>query len=161
MTSHFPRFHTSTPKDSGARPKTQVSGDRIPALGGCLCSACVALEKEPDSMNKREIDREFQDLTACYERVKNEYEKRMSASQNKSANTVVDNGIKIDKKVTFKNTTQVSPVSLGISPHHKETELDALHRQTKELEIQELDFSLALHRSQLEACKTMAIHLQI
>lgn len=34
--------------------------------------------------------------------------------------------------------------------------MDALHRQIKELEIQELELSLTLHRSQLEACKTMA-----
>ena len=155
MTSPFPPFHTSTPKDSGARPKTQVLGDRIPALGDSVCSAFVALEKESDSMKEKEIDREFQDLTACYERVKNEYEKRKSASQNKSAKTVVDNGLKVDKKVTFKNTTQVTPVSLGASPHHKETELDALHRHIKELEIQELELSLALHRSQLDAGKTM------
>ena len=56
---------------------------------------------------------------------------RKSASQNTSANTVVDNGIKVDKNVTFKNTTQVSLVSLGTSPHLKETELDALHRQKR------------------------------
>lgn len=88
MNSHLPPFHTSTPKDSGARPKTQVSGDRIPALGDSLCSAFVALEKVPDSMNKREIDREFQDLTACYERVKNEYEKSTRMSTRRESQQV-------------------------------------------------------------------------
>ena len=46
MTSSFSPFHTSTPKDSGARPKTQVLGDRIPALDDSLSSAFVAHEKK-------------------------------------------------------------------------------------------------------------------
>lgn len=67
-------------------------------------------------------------MTACYERVKNEYEKRKSASQNKSAklNDTVDIGARVDKKVTFKNTVQGSIESLGVSPLCRETEIGAL-----------------------------------
>lgn len=96
-------------------------------------------------------------MTACYERVKNEYEKRKSASQNKSAklNDTVDIGARVDKKVTFKNTVQGSIESLGVSPLCRETEIGALQRQIKELEKQELEFSIALHRSQLDSYKSV------
>lgn len=160
MTSPLPPFHTSTPKDSGARPKIHFQGARSHALDDSLYPDFVALEKEPDSMNEKEMDREFQELTACYERVKNEYEKRKSVHRNKSAklgdHAFVDNGARIDQKVTFEDSAQGSPVGLGASSHSRETDTDALQRQIKELERQELELFIALHRSQLDAYKSVA-----
>lgn len=99
---------------------------------------------------------EFQDLTACFERVKSEYEKRKLASQKKCANSVnvsVDQGAKVDKKVSFMDSTQSSPVGLGVFPHGREADLEELQRQAKELEKHEFELSIALQRSQIYTYK--------
>ena len=64
----------------------------------------LPLKNNPDSLDEKEIDRKFPDLTACYERVKNEYERKL-VGQNKSVNTVVGNSVKVDKNVAVMNTT--------------------------------------------------------
>ena len=108
----------------------------------------LPFKNNPDSLDEKEIDRKFPDLTACYERVKNEYDRKL-VGQNKSVNTVVGNSVKVDKNVAVMNTTLDSPVNLRTPPHIKGTKLDALQRQIMELEIQESELSLALRRSQL------------
>lgn len=156
MSSPLPFFYASTPIDSGARPKTNVKGDHKQTVDDSVHSNFVALKKEEDSVNEREIDREFQDLTACFERVKSEYEKRKLASQKKCANSVdvsVDQGAKVDKKVSFMDSTQSSPVGEGVFPRERESDLEKLQRQIKELEKQELELSIALQRSQLDTYK--------
>ena len=118
----------------------------------------VALEREPNSVDEEELDREIQELTACYERVKSEYEKRKSANQNKNAKlgeqASVDNRTRLDKQVTFENLVQSSPVSLNTSSQSRETEKETVQRKIKELERQELELSIALQRSQLDAYKS-------
>jgi lysyl-tRNA synthetase class I len=118
----------------------------------------VALEREPNSVDEEELDREIQELTACYERVKSEYEKRKSANQNKNAKlgeqASVDNRARVDNQVTFKNLAQSSTVSLNTSSQSRETEIETVQRNIKELERQELELSIALQRSQLDAYKS-------
>lgn len=90
---------------------------------------------------------EFQDLTACFEREKSEHEKRKLASQKKCANSVdvsVDQGAKVDEKVSFLDSTQSSPVGLGVFPHGGKNDLEKLQRQIKELEKHELELSIAV-----------------
>lgn len=86
--------------------------------------------------------------------MKSEYEKRKLTSQKKCANSVsVDRGAKVDKKVSFMDSTQSSPVGLGVFPHGRETDLEELQRQIKELEKHELELSIALQRSQIDTYK--------
>lgn len=108
----------------------------------------LPLKNNPDSLDEKEIDRKFPDLTACNERFKNKYERKL-VGHNKSVNTVVGNSVKVDKNVAVMNTTLDSPVNLRTPPNIKGTKLDVLQRQIMELEIQESELSLALRRSQL------------
>jgi hypothetical protein len=159
MSSPIFPFHTSTPKDSGARPKTFVQGAHVQSIDeNSMNPDFVALQREPNSVDERELDREIQELTACYERVKSAYEKRKSVSQNKNARlgeqASVDNSTRVEKQVTFKNLAQSSPVNLNTSSQCKESEIEAVQRRIRDLERQELELSIALQRSQLDAYKS-------
>lgn len=96
------------------------------------------------AVNGREIDREFQDLTACFERVNIRSESQQVRKSVLLQLIFVDQGATVDKKVCFVNSTQSSPAGLGVFPHGRETDLEELQRQIKELEKHELVLSIAL-----------------
>lgn len=102
------------------------------------------------AVNGREIDREFQDLTAYFERVNIRSESQQVRKSVLLQLIFVDQGATVDKKVCFVNSTQSSPAGLGVFPHGRETDLEELQRQIKELEKHELVLSIALQRSQID-----------
>ena len=150
----FP-FHTSTPKDKGARPKTNVNRSQGQEFYDSTHYNFVALEKETDSKNERELEREFQELTACYERVKNEYEKRKSISHNEGT------AVNSERKVAFKDSVKPA-VQSDQSHSDNEREMDEIVRKIQELESLELELSAEIQKSNLNTPQSKVVrHSQV
>ena len=135
MTSPLSSFHTSTPKESsGARPKIISQNVRDRDLDDSF-EDYVPLDKELDSMCLEDVEKEFQELTAQFNRCKQELDK--SRAQ--------ETGVRVqsteNKRVSFDLPTQDAST---LENRETELEKDALIQRIRELERSERELSAQL-----------------
>ena len=146
MTSHLSSFHTSTPKDSGAIPKVMsqdVSSNYFDFLDDSFDDDFVPFDRDQDlsSVSRESIKREFEELTARFNRCKQELDRtsgsnvRVQAAENKQ-----------DRRVTFDLPVH-SASSLDTISRKVQFEKDALIKRIQELEKSERDLSTQLENS--------------
>jgi hypothetical protein len=115
MTSPLSSFHTSTPKESGAIPKVMSQDVRdFDFLDDSFDDDFVPFDRDHDfsSVSREGVEKEFEELTARFNRCKQELDSRTSGSNVGVQSTE-------DRRVTFD------------LPMHSASSLDTISRKVQ------------------------------
>ena len=137
-------FHTSTPKESGARPKVMSQGVRNRDLDDSI-DDFVVLDQEHESMSLKDVEKEFEELTVRFNKCKQELdENRASGFSGKVQSTAGTGTGMHDKRVSFDLSTQNARL---LERKEMQLEKDALVKRIQELERSERELSAQIDSS--------------